>query len=152
MTPIRCLLLSVSLSALFGVLGLGVGAAVADSENTSEPASAPSATADQSSANFGKTGRFLPGEEVVTPTGKKMKVWSTEGPVSVSPPPEPFEDRVERRLPDNTHVVVDTEEIRRRRELEKRKREDQRGAAPQSHPGAGNSSVTGTPRDSFEVR
>lgn len=46
---------------------------------------------DLSSSNFKKSGeRFLPGEEVVTPTGRKLKVWSSEGPVKVNPAPEPF--------------------------------------------------------------
>lgn len=58
------------------------------------------------SENFHKTGRFLPGEEVVTSTGKKMRVWSTEGPVPVSRPPEPFEDRTEWGWI-RPHVVID---------------------------------------------
>lgn len=33
---------------------------------------------------------LLPGEEVRTPTGKTIKVWTTEGPVPVSRAPEPF--------------------------------------------------------------
>jgi hypothetical protein len=58
-----------------------------------EPEQTPSKQVDQSSANFKKTQRFLPGEEVVTPTGQKLKVWSSEGPVPVSRAAEPFEDR-----------------------------------------------------------
>lgn len=48
---------------------------------------------DQSSSNFNKTGRYLPGEEVVTPTGKKVKIWSTEGPVPVNPPAQQYGDQ-----------------------------------------------------------
>jgi len=65
------------------------------------------------SENFDKTKRFLPGEEVVSPTGQKMKVWSTRGPVEVSPPPQPFEDREKALLPDQ--VIVDTGAIVGRR-------------------------------------
>ncbi len=72
---------------------------------------------DLSTKNFGKTERFLPGEEVVTPSGQKLKVWSTKGPVPVSRAPEPFEDREKALLP-NSHVVIDAEEIRRRRKNE----------------------------------
>lgn len=57
------------------------------------PVDATGRPVDQSSSNFNKTGRYLPGEEVVTPTGKKVKIWSTEGPVPVSQPPEPWDDR-----------------------------------------------------------
>lgn len=81
----------------------------ADSE---EPAAqdaepAPKAQVDQSSANFNKTDRFLPGEEVITPTGKKMKIWSSTGPVPVSRPPEPFEDR-EKTVLHPGGVIIDT--------------------------------------------
>ncbi len=53
------------------------------------------------------TRRYLPGEEVVTPTGKKLKVWSTEGPVSVSKTPEPFADKGKDL--NDVHIVVDAE-------------------------------------------
>ncbi len=65
----------------------------------------PRRPTDQSSANFNKTQRFIPGEEVITPTGKKVKVWSSEGPVPVSRAPEPFEDREKSLIPDN--VIID---------------------------------------------
>lgn len=42
---------------------------------------------------------YLPGEEVTTASGKKLKVWSTRGPVEVSQAPEPFESEDEKRLP-----------------------------------------------------
>ena len=44
----------------------------------------------QPSENYRKEDSFLPGEEVRTPTGQKLKIWSTEGPVPVSRAPEPF--------------------------------------------------------------
>ena len=50
--------------------------------------------------------RFLPGEEVVTSTGQKMKVWSTKGQLHVSPPPKPFEDPSAQRLPSG--IIIDT--------------------------------------------
>ncbi len=60
----------------------------------------------QASANYSKDSEFLPGEEVVTPTGQKMKIWSTKGPVDVSKAPEPFEDREKSTL-DNTNIDID---------------------------------------------
>lgn len=65
--------------------------------------------ADLSSPNFQKSDQFLPGEEIVTPTGQKMKVWSTNGPVAVDRAPEPFEDR-EKSVLDNAAVVVDVDD------------------------------------------
>jgi hypothetical protein len=82
------------------------GSSLADGKQ--QDAAEPAEQVDESSANFKKTGRFLPGEEVVTTTGKKMRVWSTEGPVPVSRPPEPFEDR-EKSVLHNSHIIVDTE-------------------------------------------
>ncbi len=73
---------------------------------------------DVSSKNFDKTKRFLPGEEVVSPTGQKTKVWSTKGPVPVSRAPEPFEDR-EKTILKDSHVVIDAEEVRRRQKRER---------------------------------
>jgi len=61
----------------------------------------------QKSENFDKTKKFLPGEEVVSPTGQKMKIWSTEGPVPVSPPPQPFDDPSKGYLPPGANVVLD---------------------------------------------
>lgn len=59
------------------------------------------------------TRRYLPGEEVVTPTGKKVKVWSTEGPVSVSPAPEPFQQKPDANL-SGTQIIIDAERRHRR--------------------------------------
>lgn len=50
------------------------------------------ASADYPSANYPKAEKLLPGEKVITPTGQKIKVWSTEGPVPVSRAPEPFDE------------------------------------------------------------
>lgn len=50
------------------------------------------ASETKASENYYKTDEFIPGEEVVTPTGDKIKVWSSRGPVPVSPPPQPFDD------------------------------------------------------------
>lgn len=68
----------------FGVVSTGVAFAQTDK--------AAPAKKDQSSPNFYKTDNFLPGEEVVSPTGQKMKVWTTSGPVPVSRAPQPFDD------------------------------------------------------------
>lgn len=68
------------------------------------------ASGEKASSNYSKADGFLPGEEVVTPTGKKMKVWSTEGPVEVARPPEPFEDR-EKTVLDGSHIVIDAESV-----------------------------------------
>lgn len=35
----------------------------------------------------------IPGEEVTTGEGRKSKIWTTQGPVPVSPAPEPFENK-----------------------------------------------------------
>ena len=64
------------------------GDAVADGGTSETQPKTPS----QASENYYKTDKFLPGEEVVSTTGKKMKVWSTTGPVAVSSPLKPFDD------------------------------------------------------------
>lgn len=86
-----------------------------ESEQTSEEVSQKQ---DKSSENFKKTKRFLPGEEVVSPQGKKTKVWSTKGPVPVSRAPEPFEDKADSVIKDS-HIVIDAEEVRRRQKRER---------------------------------
>ena len=62
------------------------------------------------SANYQKAEKLLPGEEVVTPTGQKIKVWSTEGPVKVNKAPEPFADQ-EKSVADDAHIVIDATEV-----------------------------------------
>ncbi len=92
-----------------GVVLLAISAAKADSEWAVEQPSAtptPVDPNDQSSKNFSKTGRFLPGEEVVTPTGKRMRVWSTEGPVPVTQP-TPEAAPQGNGLPAGTDIIVD---------------------------------------------
>ncbi len=83
------------------VLGLIPITALADS--------APDATAPQESGNYDKTGKqLMPGEEIVTPTGKKMRVWNTAGPVPVQRAPEPFQKTPqEQGLPNGLGVIVD---------------------------------------------
>jgi hypothetical protein len=48
--------------------------------------------------------RIVPGETVETEGGKKLKVWSTEGPVSVGPAPEPFHNRRHELNPDRVEI------------------------------------------------
>lgn len=40
-----------------------------------------------------------PGEEISTKDGKKVRRWSTRGPVEVSPPPQPFDQVDQQRHP-----------------------------------------------------
>ena len=96
-----------------GLVLFAISTAKADSEWT-VPQPTATVTTDQSSKNFPKTGRFLPGEEVVTPTGKKMRVWSTEGPVPVTQPPTPGYG-APNGIPYGTEVIVDQREPTRRR-------------------------------------
>ncbi len=51
--------------------------------------------------------RVLPGEEVETASGKRMKVWTTEGPVAVAPAPEPFRLPRHELNPENLQIYVD---------------------------------------------
>lgn len=92
--------------------------AVADSTPVPDDIGQPAADTRRKeaapSANYNKDRHFLPGEEVVTPTGQKLKVWSTEGPVPVSKAPEPFSDPAKTQLPPNAHVIVDEALIRDR--------------------------------------
>lgn len=67
---------------------------------------------DKRSGNYDKAQKLLPGETVVTPTGQRIKVWSTQGPVEVSPAPEPFA-KPNGGLPDGVGVITDE---RRRRD------------------------------------
>lgn len=69
-------------------------------------ADAPSSEEVSPTNNLSKTEHFLPGEEVVTETGKKVKVWSTRGPVKVSPPPQPFDDPRKGYI-DGANIIVD---------------------------------------------
>ncbi|MCB0322687.1 MAG: hypothetical protein KDD69_03905 [Bdellovibrionales bacterium] len=69
-----------------------------------------------------RTDRVLPGERVQTPSGQTLKVWSTEGPVPVSPPARPFETETWPGRPGDVHIVVDEERLEK-----KRRREDRSG-------------------------
>ncbi len=53
-----------------------------------------------------------PGEEVTTQDGKKVRRWSTRGPVEVAPAPQPFDDPEQRRTPQGLLLNVDTHQIR----------------------------------------
>lgn len=117
----------VALSASLTTAVLADGFPVVD--NQPEEGSQAAAPPAGPSGNYNKDRQFLPGEEVVTPTGQKLKVWSTEGPVSVSKAPDPFADPQRSGLPGDTHIIVDEALIR-----------DQLGAGG----GAGNSSGSST--------
>lgn len=88
------------------------------------------ANEDRSSSNFNKTDRLLPGEEVITPTGKRVKVWSTKGPVPVDRAPEPFEDR-EKSVLQGSHIVIDAERAADRDRRDHRTDEQYRGPREQ---------------------
>ena len=86
-----------------GVIGLcWLGHAHADSTPTVEglqPVESPAAGPLKEGADF------IPGQEVVDPSsGKRVKVWTTRGPVPVSQPPEPFATKP---LPEGVGVVID---------------------------------------------
>ena len=85
----RCVLLSV-------MFIMGVGQGEAESIGPAAKAS------DQKSQNL------LPGEQVTTSSGKKMKVWSTNGPVDVDRAPEPFEDK-QKSLIDGNDLNIEIE-------------------------------------------
>ena len=95
-------------------------------------ADADSSAPNPASANYSKAEKLLPGEEVVTPTGQRLKVWSTQGPVEVSKAPEPFDD--EQEVDEDIHVVVDGVQVLKQNQS--------------------SSSVPSTPRreDSFDVQ
>ncbi|MCB0359074.1 MAG: hypothetical protein KDD44_05550 [Bdellovibrionales bacterium] len=76
-------------------------------------AESPASTGSQASENYSKTEQFLPGEEVVTPTGQRMRVWSTRGPVRVSPPPQPFDDPEKQSLSGSGVLVDERNDVRK---------------------------------------
>jgi hypothetical protein len=53
-----------------------------------------------------------PGEEVTGADGRKVRRWSTRGPVEVAPAPQPFDDPVQRRPPGGLLFNVDTHQLR----------------------------------------
>jgi len=52
----------------------------------------------------------LPGEEVVTSTGKRMRVWSSSGPVPVASPPEPTDPGYRVPASGEVGVIIDKRE------------------------------------------
>jgi hypothetical protein len=48
-----------------------------------------------------------PGEEITTKDGKKVRRWSTRGPVEVAPAPQPFDDPEQRRVQGGILLNVD---------------------------------------------
>lgn len=95
------------------VLMLPVATAAADGDER-DSASRSDKPVDRSSSNYDKTEQFLPGEEVQTPSGRPVKVWSTKGPVPVSRAPEPFEDR-EKTVLGDTPVIIDADTAPKRK-------------------------------------
>lgn len=101
---------------------------LADGGNREDWAAPQNKEVSKSSVNDGSDASFdkrlppvFPGEEV-RDNGKKIKVWSTSGPVPVSPPPQPFDTYNGRQLPSGTGVIVD------------RRREDTNSSASRSLP------------------
>ena len=105
------LLLRISLWAWLCGVGLCVSDCYADGSESN--------TGPIPSQNYEKDSQYLPGEEVVTPTGRKMRVWSTKGPVPVSQAPEPFERESEKSL-QGVPVYVDQNGGHRRHENDRR--------------------------------
>jgi hypothetical protein len=63
------------------------GAALARADSTGLPGQ-PAGGITPSSKQYDKRlPPVLPGEEIVTETGQRMRVWSSSGPVPVNPPP-----------------------------------------------------------------
>ncbi len=93
------------------------------------PVSADSANNSEESSNYDKADKLLPGEEVVTPTGKKMKVWTTEGPVPVSKAPEPYED--ERDI-NGVPVIIDRSDRKHHRHRSERRPVRESSDSPQN--------------------
>ena len=141
--------LKIQPSKLFGVgclttYLLFAGIAWGDDSGQATPRSAPLVPSDAAatqpkagSENYYKDENFLPGEGVVTPTGQKMKVWSTAGPVKVSPAPQPFDDPQATKL-DDVDVLIDGAKLLQQNQVGER-----------VVPGPGRGSEL--PRDSFEL-
>lgn len=55
----------------------------------SQTASSPSTLNPTTRQNDPRLPPVMPGEEIVTQTGQKMRVWSSAGPVPVNPQPTP---------------------------------------------------------------
>lgn len=98
-------------SILFLVLFVFVVSSVAVADNDEiQPEKKPRA----GSENYYKPQKeLLPGEEVITPSGKKIKVWSTQGGVETSRPPDPFANSTN---PPIGGLIVDYNSSKRRHE------------------------------------
>lgn len=57
---------------------------------------------------------ILPGEEITTKDGKKVRRWSTRGPVEVAPAPQPFDDPEQRRIQGGILLNVDPSNMNNR--------------------------------------
>jgi hypothetical protein len=80
------LTITLRLVALLVVTGtLTAGVALADGKPSSEISTSRPTTRQ----NDQRLPPLLPGEEVVTQTGQRMRVWSSSGPVPVNPTPIP---------------------------------------------------------------
>ena len=72
-------------------------------------AAAESATWEAKNEDKRASNELLPGEQVTTPSGQKMKVWSTAGPVKVERAPEPFDDE-RKTLLNDANIDIDVED------------------------------------------
>lgn len=73
---------------LFAILLAGSQAALADQAGDGSPASnSPTTSNPTTRQNDPRLPPVMPGEEIVTETGQKMRVWSSAGPVPVNPQP-----------------------------------------------------------------
>jgi hypothetical protein len=58
-----------------------------------------------------------PGEEFSLPDGKKVRRWSTRGPVEVSAPPQPFDQTDQQRAPGGLLLNVDPVQLQQNRRV-----------------------------------
>lgn len=72
--------------------------ALADSSNVPSVDSVPTPSSKQYDKRLPPV---LPGEEIVTESGQRMRVWSSSGPVPINPPPPP------QQLGGGVPVIVD---------------------------------------------
>lgn len=59
-----------------------------------------------------ESSRAYPGEEITTKEGKKVKRWSTRGPVEVAPAPQPFDNPAQKNPPAGLFLNVDNHQLR----------------------------------------
>jgi hypothetical protein len=77
-------LCAVTAAACISCVALTIDSARADGKVAAENGANPTTR-----QNNDRLPPILPGEEVVTETGQKMRVWSSSGPVPVNPQPTP---------------------------------------------------------------